>query len=375
LATKKKSAYDYTKLRRKIFLRGLVITACAAGAVLLFRTLTVGRLADALVSLMQKIFNMEYFSAYALYNRLISRNIETMMILCVIVFMLLLFGMLLRSFTKYFDEVVGGIDKIMVQEKGEISLSPELEFVQDKLNNVKETLAKRAEDARISEQQKDDLVVYLAHDIKTPLTSVIGYLSLLDETKDLTSEQRDKYSRIALEKANRLEVLVDEFFEITRNNLQSVQLNTQVIDLGVMMLQISDELYPQLAACEKEITIDIADDITVLGDADKLARVFNNILKNAIAYSKEKSRIAIAARMKSGKTQITFKSKGAIPEDKLEAIFDKFNRLNCARSTQTGGAGLGLAIAKDIVLAHGGEIFARSDGEYSVFVVSLRASS
>ena len=239
------------------------------------------------------------------------------------------------------------------------------------LNKVKHTLERRALEAQQYEQQKNDLVLYLAHDIKTPLTSVIGYLSLLDEAQDIAQAQRSKYTHIALEKANRLETLVNEFFEITRYNLSNVPLTLKTIDLGYMMVQIVDELYPQLAALGKTVQMNIGDEISVVGDSEKLARVFNNILKNAIAYSEDGGLIEISAEEIAGQTIIRFRNAGTIPEDKLESVFDKFNRLNAARSSSTGGSGLGLAIARDIVRLHGGEISVKSAGGYTVFTVAL----
>lgn len=367
----KKKAYDYSKLKRVFFNRGLVITAFAVLSVLLFRALSRGSFADAIVNWIARTFSMSYSRALALYLNIIPNNIEIIIGIIIIVFMLLLFRLLLGSYTKYFDEVVAGIDRIMVSEDEKIALSPELEFVEQKLNNVKEALEKRALEARQAEQQKNDLVVYLAHDIKTPLTSVIGYLSLLDEKADLPDEQKLKYIQIALQKANRLETLVNEFFEITSYNLQSVPLNRESINLCYMMVQISDELYPQLSSHSKEIEISVGEDMSVSGDSLKLARVFNNILKNAIAYSEEKSLIKISAKEQPGKIVISFENDGAIPTHELDFVFDKFYRLNSARPSETGGAGLGLAIAKDIITMHGGEIKAESDERHTVFTVEL----
>lgn len=362
--------YDYSKLKRRIFSRGLLITVCATLAVLLLRALSHGHFADAIINLIERLFSIDYSSAYNLYFTIILNNMEFIIGLVIIVFMLLLFRMLLNSYTKYFDEVVVGIDRL-TSDNEKIELPSELEFVEQKLNNVKQTLEKHALEAQQAEQQKNDLVVYLAHDIKTPLTSVIGYLSLLDETADIANEQKSKYIHIALEKANRLEILVNDFFEITRYNLQSVPLNREKIDLCYMMVQISDELYPQLASRGKRIEINIGEDVIVFGDSEKLARVFNNILKNAIAYSEDNSSIKVSAEETFEKTTIRFENDGDIPNDKVDFVFDKFYRLSSARASTTGGAGLGLAIAKDIVTLHGGNIKAESNEGHTVFTVEL----
>ena len=223
-------------------------------------------------------------------------------------------------------------------------------------------------------QRKSDLITYLAHDLRTPLASVIAYLSLLEEAPELEPAQRAKYTGVALEKACRLEQLVNELFEIIRFNLQSIVLDRKRIRLRRMLEQLSDEFEPILQAGERRISIDCPEEMEIFGDADKLARVFNNILKNAAAYSYPRSEIRISAESDGEWDQISFSNDcDFIPEAELERMFDKFYRLDGARSSKTGGSGLGLAIAKEIVEAHGGAIGARCAGNGVVFTVRLRA--
>lgn len=241
---------------------------------------------------------------------------------------------------------------------------------------MKYKLEKRARDAQEAEQRKNDLVVYLAHDIKTPLTSIIGYLSLLDEARDMPVEQKEKYVTVTLEKSYRLEQLINEFFEITRFNLQSIILEKDLIPLHHMLMQVADEFYPLLAPKGQQAIVKIDEDITIYADGNKLARVFNNILKNAIAYSDPNSTIEISARNENNQTLISFTNSGkTIPPEKLKMIFEKFYRLDSARSTQTGGAGLGLAISNEIVQAHGGTITATSSNDTTVFTVMIPTNS
>lgn len=366
-----KRPHGYKQLRRSIFIRSLMITACAATAVLLFRALSRGHLADLIVEWMMRLFCMEYSQALIIYYELIPNNIEFIIGMTIIIFMLMLFHLLLDSYKRYFDEVVAGIDKIIEDDGSVISLSPELAFVEEKLNHVKQTLQSRQQEARRAEQQKNDLVVYLAHDIKTPLTSVIGYLSLLNDGPELTEGERARYLHIAVDKANRLQRLVDEFFEITRYTLHSVPLCKEEIDLCVMMMQITDELYPKLISSGKKIESKTDESIFIYGDAEKLARVFNNILKNAIAYGDENCTIYISAQEQERGTLIEIENKGRIPDEQIDMIFDKFYRANSARSSETGGAGLGLAIAKSIVELHGGKITAANTNGSTVFSVML----
>lgn len=224
-------------------------------------------------------------------------------------------------------------------------------------------------------QRKNDLITYLAHDLKTPLASVVAYLNLLDESPELSAAQRAKYIGIALDKACRLEQLIGEFFEIIRFNLQTITLNEERINLRFMLEQIADEFYPILLPEGKRICIDCAEGLVLHGDADKLARVCNNILKNAAAYSYAQTEITVTARQDERETEIRFENHGdPIPRQKQEVIFEKFYRLDVSRATKTGGAGLGLAIAKEIVEAHGGDITVKSDTDATVFTVSIPLS-
>lgn len=361
----------YAGLIRKMFLRTLAILMLAIVIVLFLRSAGRGYIGNGITRILSDTLNIGWEEAYWLYNVYVRSNIDTVMMVAFIVFFVILFRFSLNWFTKYFDEIVSGIDQLAKESPSRIAMSPELGFVEEKLNQVKENLVRRAREAQEAEQRKNDLVVYLAHDMKTPLTSVIGYLSLLDETPDMPAEQKAKYVHITLEKANRLESLINEFFEITRYNLQSVSLKKETIDLYYMLVQVADEAYPQLSASGKQVEIRADEDMTINGDPDKLARVFNNILKNAIVYSNAGSTITITAEKKDRTASIQFENEGTIPQEKLGLIFEKFYRLDDARSTATGGAGLGLAIAKDIIALHGGTIEAGSDGFHTVFMIHL----
>lgn len=225
---------------------------------------------------------------------------------------------------------------------------------------------------REEEARKNDLITYLAHDLKTPLTSIIGYLSLLQEAPDLPTEQRIKYVDITLEKAQRLEHLINEFFDITRYNLQQMQLEVSDTDLSYMLIQLSDEFYPLLERHGNRIALHAADHLHLVCDANKMARVFNNLLKNAITYSTADTVIDITAEESADALTIAFSNEGpTIPAEKLAQLFDKFFRVDESRSTQTGGAGLGLAIAKDIVTAHVGSLTAKSADGHTTFCVRL----
>ena len=261
----------------------------------------------------------------------------------------------------------------MIEEKGNIDIFPkEYAEISAQMSEIKSTMQRHEQMLKEEASRKNDLITYLAHDLKTPLTSVIGYLALLDEAQDMPIEQKTKYVNIALSKALRLEKLINEFFDITRYNLQQIDLEKESINLCHMLVQMTDEFYPLLNAHGNQTEVCVDEDVTVYGDSMKLARVFNNILKNAIYYSYPDTIIKIWAESTDTDVWIYFCNKGkTIPAGKLNSIFEKFFRMDEARSTNTGGAGLGLAIAKEIITLHGGKITAESENESTTFRISL----
>ncbi|MDO4344096.1 MAG: HAMP domain-containing sensor histidine kinase [Eubacteriales bacterium] len=270
-----------------------------------------------------------------------------------------------KSGTMIHDYMQGGrnASDVFPQEYAEISA--QIVEIRSAMQRSEQILKEEA-------ARKNDLIVYLAHDLKTPLTSIIGYLSLLEEIPEMPPEQRAKYVKITREKALRLETLINEFFDITRYNLQQITLEKEMVDLNYMLMQLTDEFYPLLSAHENTLGLEMDDGLMLLADPIKLARVFNNILKNAVAYSYPGTKIEVEARKKEKEICVTFSNQGkTIPEHKLESIFEKFFRLDDARNTNTGGAGLGLAIAKEIVELHGGRITAASTDGKTVFTVTL----
>lgn len=261
----------------------------------------------------------------------------------------------------------------MMEKKGNIEIFPkEYAEISAQMSEIKAIMQRHEQMLKEEASRKNDLIAYLAHDLKTPLTSVIGYLALLDEAQDMPTEQKTKYINIALSKACRLEKLINEFFDITRYNLQQIDLEKESINLCHMLVQMTDEFYPLLNAHGNTTKVSVDENMEIYGDSIKLARVFNNILKNAIYYSYPDTVIKIWAECTDVNVLIYFCNKGkTIPAGKLNSIFEKFFRMDEARSTNTGGAGLGLAIAKEIITLHGGKITAESENESTTFCISL----
>ena len=253
-----------------------------------------------------------------------------------------------------------------------IRLPEGLKAAEDQLNLVREQALANARAAREAEQRKNDLVVYLAHDLKTPLTSVIGYLTLLRDEPELSPAMRARYTGVALEKAERLEDLINEFFDITRFSLTHLELEKGDTDLKRMLEQMCSEFGPVLAQRGMTCQLDLPGELRMVCDPDKMARVFDNLLNNACHYAYPNSVLGVAAREDGTQIVLTFRNAGpTIPPEKLSRMFEQFFRLDASRGTRTGNAGLGLAIAKEIVEAHGGTITARSEGEEVLFTVTL----
>lgn len=276
----------------------------------------------------------------------------------------------------YLQEVINATRTMHQSNDTAIELSEPLKEIEKQMNQIKMAVLLSHQAVKEAEDKKNELVMYLAHDIRTPLTSVIGYLSLLDEARDMPPEQKESYIRIALNKSMRLEMLINEFFDITRYNTRQIRLKKEDVDLSYMLVQLIDEFYPVLSAKGNSAVLHADETLTIHGDSEKLARVFNNMLKNAAAYSYPNTEIHVSAQKESDKIVITFENKGpTIPQDQLSAIFEKFSRLDDARKSDTGGAGLGLTIADEIVHLHGGEIKVQSEHETITFSVSLPVQS
>lgn len=278
---------------------------------------------------------------------------------------------LLKEMSSYIELITDASSLLFDKDTEYIKLPSELSLAEENLNHLKREYEKSKRLSKENEQKKDDLIVYLAHDIKTPLTSMIGYLSLLNEIDDMPKKQRKKYINIALEKSYKLEDLINELFDITRFNSEKIVLMKEEINLGMMIEQIADDFYPILKEHDREIKINSKTKVILNGDSNQLARVFNNIIKNACFYSTDKE-ILIDISKSDDMANVVISNRGKkIPEEKLKLLFEKFYRADASRTSKTGGSGLGLAIAKEITMLHGGEIKAESDDEYTRFIVSL----
>ena len=368
---------DYSAFQIRIMWRfctsALVSTAIV---ILLYLFLWKERMGEWIIRLIELWMDIDHEDAFYVYSDYFRGIKEVFFAAAIVLIFLLLLVFLFRWLTRYFREINQGIDCLLSDREEQIRLSQEMQPFEIKLNTVQNILIQREQAARAAEQRKNELVMYLAHDIRTPLTSIIGYLRLLEQIPDLPDEEKEKYVHISLEKTYRLEKMINEFFEITCYNTQQITIASKAIDLYYLLAQVIDEHLPLFTEHGNYITFHAAESLEVCGDPERLARVFNNLLKNAVAYSSKGTEITVNAEETPEHIVVTVSNHGkTIPDDKLETLFEKFYRLDESRTSNTGGTGVGLAIAKEIVLLHGGTISTDSKNGLTTFTVKLPISS
>lgn len=369
--------HRYTRLKLKMLLFVVVSALAAAVASIVLMELVVDGIfqdpfAKCFVWGAQTFFGQtepEALETYQHYIRNYKQEILTAgMLLLLLISLYILFGRIAR----WMEQLRRSIRQVASHPERPLDLPKELLPLRDDLDALRRQVEGQAEAVKENEQRRQDLIAFLAHDLKTPLTSVVGYLTLLKDDPGLTHEQRAKFTGIALDKARRLEELLGEFFDISRMDLDSGPEEHSPIQLSMLLEQLADEFYPLFAEKELQCAVEIEHHLMVLGDPDKLARVFDNVLRNAVSYSIPGGQVYIQAQKADGQAQVTIRNEGLeIPEGELANIFRKFYRLDAARSSRTGGAGLGLAIAKEIVERHGGGIRAESNGRLTSFTITL----
>ena len=310
-------------------------------------------------------FNYDLYS-WIVYNRDIVLYFYIGIVSSIIIYKFI------SKYINSINEVYNSLDLILKENNETIKLPSEVNEFTEKLNDIKSDYITSKNNAKEAEQKKNDLIMYMAHDLKTPLTSIIGYLTLLNDEKNISRELQEKYMKIALDKSLRVEELINQFFDITRYNLHSMPIDKSEINITYLLKQLIDECYPMLGQNNLKCVLNAPEKVSFSGDGDKLARAFGNLLKNAINYSYKNTVIEINIEKKLDRLYITFRNKGAkIPDYKLEKIFEKFYRGDESRTSATGGAGLGLAITKEIIELHNGKINVKNYDEYIEFDIVL----
>ncbi|MCH4570531.1 HAMP domain-containing sensor histidine kinase [Bacillus sp. ES1-5] len=288
---------------------------------------------------------------------------------------IMFFFFLTRPYVKYFDEISNGIHHLAngdFTNEVRVSSNDEFGYIAREINVASEKLKEAVERGDFAESSKDQLIVNLAHDLRTPLTSVLGYLDLILKDENLTKEQIKHFSTIAFTKSERLESLIDELFEITRMNYGMLQLDKRPIDISELLIQLEEELYPLLEKKGLEARLNMDSYLPISGDGKLLARVFENLLTNAIRYGYDGKFVDVNAYVESEEVVVQIINYGdSIPEEDLPYLFDMFYTGDKARSEQQGSTGLGLFIAKNIVEQHDGKISAESNVIRTIFEVRL----
>lgn len=289
------------------------------------------------------------------------------------------FLMLQEKSMKYIEKL-----SLAIQNISEGDLNTTIDVVgDDEFSSMAENLNKMVADIRDlmdkereSERTKNELITNVAHDLRTPLTSIIGYLELLSGTVQIPQEMQQKYIHIAYSKAKRLEKLIEDLFGFTKLNYGKMSMHVAKVDIVKLLSQLLEEFYPSFA--DKNLTYEFHSNVpaqVITADGNLMARLFDNLVNNAIKYGADGKRILVKVHAKDEIVTVSVTNYGyVIPADELPLIFDKFYRVEQSRSTNTGGTGLGLAIAKNIVDMHGGTIDVVSDLKGTVFTVKLRVN-
>lgn len=288
---------------------------------------------------------------------------------------ILFFFWFTRSYVSHFKEISEGIRHLAngdFQHRVRISSKDELGAIAEDVNLASQKLRDAVERGDFAESSKDQLVVNLAHDLRTPLTSILGYLDLLMKDDQLTEEQAKHYTSIAFTKSRRLEKLIDGLFEITRMNYGMLPINKQRLDLSELLRQMNEEMYPVFEKNHLTSRLDVEPDLIVHGDGEVLARVFENLLMNAARHGRDGLYVDIRGRTEGEQVVIQVVNYGdSIHPEDLPHIFDMYYRGDRARTLQEGSTGLGLFIARNIVEQHEGVISVHSDVIHTAFEIRL----
>lgn len=306
----------------------------------------------------------------------------------VVILMYVLFGILVFTVTfmilqekslRYITKISDAMQNI---SEGDLNVTVEVEGDDEfssmaaNLNKMVEDLKELMDKERESERTKNELITNVAHDLRTPLTSIIGYLELLSGDVKLEPEIQKKYINIAYVKTKRLEKLIEDLFGFTKMNYGKLSMHVGQVDVVKLLSQLLEEFYPSFV--DKNLSYELQSNVPVkviTADGNLLARLFDNLINNAIKYGADGKRIMVKLHADDEIVTVSVINYGyVIPADELPLIFNKFYRVEQSRSTNTGGTGLGLAISKNIVDMHGGSITVTSDLSGTVFTVKLKVN-
>lgn len=310
------------------------------------------------------------------YDYYTDKNSFLALILSVIVF-ISIFIIVTNKKMKYVEEIASGVRIISsgdlsyrVEEKGK----DEIKNLAENINNMASEIQSRMEAERRSEKTKSELITNVSHDLRTPLTSIMGYIGLIKDGKYEDDAMMKEYLNIAFNKSNQLKELIEDLFEYTKLNNQGIVLDKNKVNIVEFLSQIIEEYIPMFEENEIEIVKKFVDErVMVEIDAGKMVRVFENLFSNAIKYSHKPGKVIVSTYENDGYANIVIKNRGEnISKEKVERLFDRFYRVDEARNSNIKGSGLGLAISKNIVKLHDGNIWAECAGNDVSFCIKLK---
>lgn len=314
---------------------------------------------------------------YRIFGVSIKWELMLLLIVMAVFIFLLVFFLLTRQMTDYIERILDGVRQIT---EGDFKHRIDVRYQEDEFSYIADCINRMADSAQEmqfkeqeAEQSKNELITNVAHDLRTPLTSIIGYIDIVNTNENLTDEQRSEYLRIAWEKAHKLERLINDLFSFTKVSYGKMPMQLAAIDLIKLLEQEVDELYPSFE--ENHLTCSFEPDVEsclIMADGEQLVRVFDNLLGNAVRYGKNGKIIRVRTETEAETIRVQVINYGSIiPQENLPHLFEKFYKVDTARQSSQEGTGLGLAIAKSIVESHGGSITASSSFEGTVFEVTL----
>lgn len=323
------------------------------------------------------LFIFGYPTPEIITNRIVESNSFLALVLSLIVF-IALFIYITNNKMKYLQYISDGLKVIAkgdLNHRIEVKGQDELKNLAENINFMAEEIERNLEAERRAEITKNELITNVSHDLRTPLTSIMGYIGLVRDGKYKDINQLNEYLNIAFNKSERLKILIEDLFEYTKLTNAGIILNKEQVNINEFMSQLIEELMPLFDKSNKSVEMDfVKQKVVVNVDTVKILRVFENLLTNAIKYSNENSTIKVSISLNGTKVLISVSNTGEnIPREKLNRLFDRFYRVDESRtnSTGAGGSGLGLAISKNIIALHQGEIWADCIEGLITFFVEL----